>query len=183
MHCDLSSERLAVKQTSVFLAQTWPKTPQRNHATQLIVCTARIWCGYASPIGEQHGCTCGVCLKKISYLFGGTVDPFSLNSLVSCEVYDITLNEWQSIAPYKFPDFTEVQSFYEIRYTYLAEPEVKVLIGIILVWWNITISSQRTWLDAPSMPYNETYFRGCPVSMFKDLLQSVNNVATLPQSS
>ena len=105
------------------------------NATQLIVCTARIWCGYASPIGEQHGCTCGVCLEKISYLFGGTVDPFSLNALVSCEVYDITLNEWQSIAPYKFPDFTEVQSFYEIRYTYLAEPEVKVLIGIILVWW------------------------------------------------
>ena len=83
-----------------------------------------------------------MCLEKISYLFGGTVDPFSLNALVSCEVYDITLNEWQSIAPYKFPDFTEVQSFYEIRYTYLAEPEVKVLIGIILVWWNITISSQ-----------------------------------------
>ena len=41
----------------------------------------------------------------------------------------------------------------------------------------------NTWLDAHSMPYNETYFRGCPVSMFKDLLQSVNKVTTLPQSS
>ena len=44
--------------------------------------------------------------------------------------------------PYKFPDFTEAQSFYEIRYTYLAEPEVKVSIGRILVWWSVTISSQ-----------------------------------------
>ena len=39
------------------------------------------------------------------------------------------------------------------------------------------------WLDAHSMPYNDTYFKGCPVSMFKDLLQSVNKVTTLPQSS
>ena len=41
----------------------------------------------------------------------------------------------------------------------------------------------NTWLDAHSMPYNDTYFKGCPVSMFKDLLQSVNKVTTLPQSS
>ena len=31
-------------------------------------------------------------VKKI-YLFRGTVDPFLLNVLVSCEVYDITLKE------------------------------------------------------------------------------------------
>ena len=30
----LSSERLVVKQTSVFLAQTWPKMPQKDHSTQ-----------------------------------------------------------------------------------------------------------------------------------------------------
>ena len=49
--------------------------------------------------------TCGVCLEKKTYLFGGTVDPFSLNALVSCEVYDITLNEWQSIVPLQVPRF------------------------------------------------------------------------------
>ena len=41
-------------------------------------------------IGEQRGCACGVCLEKKIYLFGGTVDPFSLNALVIREVYDIT---------------------------------------------------------------------------------------------
>ena len=46
-----------------------------------------------APIGEQRGCACGVCLEKKIYLFGGTVDPFSLNALVSCEVYDITITE------------------------------------------------------------------------------------------
>ena len=35
-----------------------------------------------------------------------------------------------------------VQSFYEIRYAYLSEPEIKVSIGRILVWWSVTISSQ-----------------------------------------
>ena len=182
MHCDLSSERLAVKQTSVFLAQTWPKTPQRNHATQLIVCTARI-CGYASPIGEQRGCTCGVCLEKKTYLFGGTVDPFSLNALVSCKVYDITLNEWQSIAPLQVPRFHGSAVLLRDQ-VYLfggtGSQSVDRQNSRMVECYDI---KSNTWLDAHSMPYNETYFRGCPVSMFQDLLQSVNNVATLPQSS
>ena len=44
----LSSERLVVKQTSVFLAQTWPKMPQKNHATQLRARNTGIWCGYST---------------------------------------------------------------------------------------------------------------------------------------
>ena len=27
----------------------------------------------------------------------------------------------------------------------------------------------NTWLDAHSMPYNDTYFKGCPVSMFNPI--------------
>ena len=58
-----------------------------------------------APMSEQRGCACGVCLEKKIYVFGGTVDPFSSNALVSYEVYDITLNEWQSIASMQVPRF------------------------------------------------------------------------------
>jgi len=38
---------------------------------------------------------------------------------------------------------------------------------------------KNQWVGAHSMPYEETYFRGCPVSMCKDLLHSLNKV-TIP---
>lgn len=141
-----------------------------------------VWTQMA-PIGEQRGCACGVCLEKKIYLFGGTVDPFSLNALVSCEVYDITLNEWQSIAPLQVPRFHGSAVLLRDQ-VYLfggtGSQSVDRQNSRMVECYDI---KSNTWLDAHSMPYNETYFRGCPVSMFKDLLQSVNKVTTLPQSS
>ena len=59
----------------------------------------------------------------------------------------------------------------------LTELEVKVLTDTILEWWSIMMCKTISGLH--SMPYEETYFRGCPVSMFKDLLHSLNKV-TIP---
>ena len=58
-----------------------------------------------APMSEKRGCACGVSLEKKIYVFGGTVDAFSRHASVSCEVYDITLNEWHSIASMHVPRF------------------------------------------------------------------------------
>ena len=137
-----------------------------------------IWTQMA-PMSEQRGCACGVCLENKIYVFGGTVDPFSSNALVSCEVYDITLNEWQSIASMQVPRFHSS--------AVLLRDQIYLFGGIgsqSVVRHNSRMvecydARSNNWVDAHSMPYNETYFRGCPVSMFKDLLHSLKKVTNL----
>ena len=102
----------------------------------------KIWTQMAS-MSEQRGCACGVCLEIEIYVFCGTVDPFSSNSLVSCEVYDTILNEWLSIASMQVPRFhSSAVHLRDHIYFCLAELEVKVFIGTILEWWSVTMSRE-----------------------------------------
>ena len=58
-----------------------------------------------TPVNDKRGCACGVYLNKKLYIFGGTVDAFSRHASISSDIYDITLNKWQSIAPMRVPRF------------------------------------------------------------------------------
>jgi len=129
-------------------------------------------------MGEKRGCACGVSLEKNIYVFGGTVDAFSRHASLSCEVYDITLNEWLSIAPMRVPRF--------LASAVLLRDQIYVFGGIGSESVDPHSSQmvecyvqKNQWVVAHSMPYEETYFRGCPVSMFKDLLLSLHKV-TIP---
>ena len=132
-----------------------------------------------APMSEKRGCACGVSLEKKIYVFGGTVDAFSRHASVSCEVYDVTLNEWHSIASMHVPRFHAS--------AVLLRDQIYVFGGIgsesvdhhnsrMVECYDV---QKNQWVAAHSMPYEETYFRGCPVSMFKDLLDSLNKV-TIP---
>ena len=129
-----------------------------------------------APMSEKRGCACGVSLEKKIYVFGGTVDAFSRHASLSCEVYDITLNEWHSIAPMHVPRFHAS--------AVLLRDQIYVFGGIgsesvdhhnsrMVECYDV---QKNQWVAAHSMPYEETYFRGCPVGMFKDLLNSLNKV-------
>lgn len=48
-------------------------------------------------MSEKCGCVCGVFFEKKIYVFGGIVDVFFRYVSVSCEVYDVILNEWYFI--------------------------------------------------------------------------------------
>ena len=134
-----------------------------------------IWTKMA-PMGEKRGCACGVCLNKKIYIFGGTVDAFSRHASVSGEVYDISLNEWHAIASMHVPRFHAS--------AILLRDQIFVFGGI----GSESVDHQNSrmvecydvqanqWIAAHSMPYEETYFRGCSLSMFKGLLQSLNKV-------
>lgn len=134
-----------------------------------------IWTKMA-PMTEKRGCACGVCLNKKIYIFGGTVDAFSRHASVSGEVYDITLNEWHSIASMHVPRFHAS--------AVLLRDQIFVFGGIGSESVDHTNSrvvecydvQTNQWVAAHSMPYEETYFRGCSVNMFKGLLQSLNKV-------
>ena len=119
------------------------------------------------------------CLERKIYAFGGTVDPFSSNALVSCEVYDITLNEWQSIASMQVPRFHSSAVLFRDRIYWFAGIGSKSVDRHNSRMVECYDARSNNWVDAHSMPYNETQFRGCPVSMFKDLLHSLNRVTTL----
>ncbi|KAL9956368.1 hypothetical protein ACROYT_G037835 [Oculina patagonica] len=132
-----------------------------------------------APMSEKRGCACGVSLEKKIFVFGGTVDAFSRHASVSCEVYDTTLNEWHSIASMHVPRFHAS--------AVLLRDQIYVFGGIgsesvdrhnsrMVECYDV---QKNHWVMAHSMPYEETYFRGCPVSMFKDLLHSLNKV-TIP---
>ena len=137
-----------------------------------------IWTQMA-PMNEQGGCACVVCLERNIYVFGVTVDPCSSNALVSCEVYDITLNEWQSIASMQVPRFHSSAVLLRDRiYLFggIGSQSVHRHNSQMVECYD---GKKNAWVGAHSMPYNDTYFRGCPVSMFKDLLHSLNKVTTL----
>ena len=104
-----------------------------------------IWTQMA-PMSEQRGCACGLCLERKIYVFGGTVDPFSSSALVSCEVYDITLIEWQSITSMQVPRFHSS--------AVLLRDQVYLFGGIGSQsvdrhnwwWWSVTMSRKITGL-------------------------------------
>ena len=153
-----------------FLSAVERYDPKLNTWTQIV------------PMSEKRGCACGVSLEKKIYVFGGTVDALSRHARVSCEVYDATLNEWHSIASMHVPRFHAS--------AVLLRDQIYVFGGIgsesvdrhnsrMVECYDV---QKNQWVAAHSMPYEETYFRGCPVSMFKDLLHSLNKV-TIPQQS
>ncbi|CAH3106019.1 unnamed protein product, partial [Pocillopora meandrina] len=129
--------------------------------------------GFVAPLPQRVTLMGAVTLQGLLYVTGGiafssehgTVDPFSLNALVSCEVYDITLNEWQSIAPLQVPRFHGSAVLLRDQ-VYLfggtGSQSVDRQNSRMVECYDI---KSNTWLDAHSMPYNETYFRGCPVSI------------------
>ena len=127
-------------------------------------------------MSEKCGCACGVSLKEKIYVFGGTVDAFSRHASLSCEVYDINLNVWHSIASMHVPRFHAS--------AVLLRDQIFVFGGIgsesvdhhnsrMVECYDVQLNQ---WIAAHSMPYEETYFRGCSVSMFKGLLHSLNKV-------
>jgi len=129
-----------------------------------------------TPMSEKRGCASGVCLNKKLYIFGGTVDAFSRHASISGEVYDITLNEWQSIASMRVPRFHAS--------AVLLRDQIFVFGGIgsesvdrhnsrMVECYDVQLNK---WVGAHSMPYEETYFRGCSVSMFKGLLHSLTKI-------
>ena len=127
-------------------------------------------------MSEKRGCACGVTLRKKIYVFCGTVDAFSRHASISCEVYDITLNEWHLIA------FMHVPRFHASAV--LLRDQIFVFGGIgsesvdqhnsrMVECYDVQTNQ---WIAAHFMPYEETYFRGCPISMFKGLIRSLNKV-------
>ena len=134
------------------------------------------WTKLAS-MSEKRGCACGVALRKKIYVFGGTVDAFSWHASISCEVYDITLNEWHSIASMHVPRFHAS--------AVLLRDQIFVFGGIgsesvdqhnsrMVECYDVQTNQ---WIAAHFMPYEETYIRGCSISMFKELICSLNKVA------
>ena len=147
-----------------FLSAVERYDPKLNNWTQM------------TPMSEKRGCACGVSFENKIFVFGGTVDAFSRHASVNCEVYDITLNEWHSIASMHVPRFHAS--------AVLLRDQIYVFGGIgsesvdrhnsrMVECYDV---EKNQWLMGHSMPYEETYFRGCPVSMFKDLLHSLNKV-------
>ena len=129
-----------------------------------------------APMSEKRGCACGVSLNEKIYVFGGTVDAFSRHASLSCEVYDINLNVWHSIASMHVPRFHAS--------AILLRDQIFIFGGIgsesvdhhnsrMVECYDVQLNQ---WIAAHSMPYEETYFRGCSVSMFKGLLHSLNKV-------
>ena len=86
------------------------------------------------------------------------------------------MHEWQSIAPMRVPRFHAS--------AVLLRDQIFVFGGIgsesvdrhnsrMVECYDV---QSNKWMAAHSMPYEETYFRGCSVSMLKGLLQSLNKV-------
>ena len=133
------------------------------------------WAPLAS-MNEKRGCAAGVSLRKKIYVFGGTVDAFTGYASLSCEVYDITLNEWHLIPS------MQVRRFHASAV--LLRDQIYVFGGVggenieqhntrMVECYDVETNS---WTDVHSMFYEETYFRGCSVSMFKGLLDSLEKV-------
>ena len=127
-------------------------------------------------MNEKRGCAAGVSLRKKIYVFGGTVDAFTGYASLSCEVYDITLNEWHLIPS------MQVRRFHASAV--LLRDRIYVFGGVggenieqhntrMVECYDVETNS---WTDVHSMFYEETYFRGCSVSMFKGLLDSLEKV-------
>ncbi|XP_068671963.1 kelch-like protein diablo [Montipora foliosa] len=134
-----------------------------------------IWTKMAS-MKEKRGCACGLCLNNKIYIFGGTVDAFSRHASVSGEVYDIALDEWHAIASMRVPRFHAS--------AVLLRDQIFVFGGIgsesvqhhnsqMVECYDVQTNQ---WITSHSMPYEETYFRGCGVSLFRGLLQSLKKV-------
>ena len=95
-------------------------------------------------------------LQKKIYVFGGIIDPFSLNALVSGTVYDITLNEWLSIASMQVPRFhSNAVLLRDQIYLFggIGSQSVDRHISRMVECYD---ARSNNWVGAHSMSYNET---------------------------
>ena len=115
--------------------------------------------------------------QLLSYLYTGEIKV--PRASVSCEVYDTTLNEWHSIASMHVPRFhASAVLLRDQNYVFgrIGSESVDRHNSRMVECYDV---QKNQWAAAHSMPYEETYFRGCPVSVFRDLLHSLNKV-TIP---
>ena len=130
-----------------------------------------------APMIENRGCACGVLLKDRIFVFGGTVDAFSQRAMQSCEMFEISANEWRMIAPMHVPRFHAgavlvrdvVYVFGGIGGANVDRQDMKAVECYDL--------KSNMWSMDHRMPFEETFFRGCAVSMFKPFLSSLPTFA------
>ena len=135
-----------------------------------------MWTKMAS-MKEKRGCACGVYLNNKIYIFGGTVDAFSRHASVSGEVYDIALDEWHAIASMCVPRFHASAILLQDRifvFGGIGSESVQHHNSQMVECYDVKTNQ---WMTPHSMPYEETYFRGCSVSLFKGLLDSLEKVS------
>ena len=129
-----------------------------------------------APLREKRGCATGLCLKEKIYVFGGTVDAFSRHASLSSEVYDINSNEWQSIAPMQVPRFhASAVLVRDLVYVFGGIGSESVGRHNLRTVECYDVNNNR-WLAPHAMPYEETYSRGCSISIFKGLIHSLRKV-------
>lgn len=131
-----------------------------------------------APMAEKRGCACGIHLNGKIYVFGGTVDAFSRQSKRSCELYDVANDQWHSMPPMRIPRFHAGAA--------LLRDCVYVMGGIgidnsnpdgkkVVECYNIKL---KKWEKEHSIPYEETYLRSVPLSLYKGLVRTLHKVGS-----
>lgn len=131
-----------------------------------------------APMSEKRGCACGMHLNGKIYVFGGTVDAFSRQSKRTCEFYDVNADQWHSMPPMRIPRFHAGAA--------LLRNCVYVLGGIgidnsisegkkVVECYNIKLNQ---WEKEHSIPYEETYLRSVPISLYKGLIKTLHKVGS-----
>ena len=126
-----------------------------------------------TPMHERRGCACGVTFHERIFVMGGTVDLSSSEALSCCEIYNTRTDEWHRMASMRIPRFhagavmvREVLFvFGGIGYKNAKQEDLRLV--------ECYDFKKDEWYTKQLMPYEETYFRCCAVSMYKDFLHSL----------